>query len=148
MFKFKPESDCSLVVYDNTGQMKNHIKAALRDYKVRWNESLADKIGITTNLDYIGFDTTVILPEFMTVNINPLRFKKLVTVDAIQNLNLYTLRRAIIETKVRVIKDINEATLYLDSLGPLFTFDTETHPKYSKEDIEKFKAELAELKKS
>lgn len=128
MFKYRPESTCELVVYDNTGQMKNHIKAALRDYKTRWNESLADIIGVTDNLDELGFDHTVIVPEFISYSINPLRFKKLITVDAIQNLDMYTLRRAVVKTNVRVIKDINEAALYLDSLGPIFSFDTETAP--------------------
>jgi hypothetical protein len=127
MFTFK-ESDQSIVILDNTNQMKNHIKTVLRDFKLRWNISLANKIAIAENLDDIPFDTVVIIPEFISYSINPLRFKKLVTVDAIQNLDIYTLRRATIETTVHVTKKLEEAYEWLKDLGDTFTFDTETAP--------------------
>ncbi len=125
MFTYK-QSSCELVVLDINGNMKNHIKRCLKDYKTRWNESLANVIGVVDRVSDLPKQAIVIIPDFIAYSVNPLHFNRLITVDDISNLTKEDLRRAVVKPKVKVTKNIEEASQWLHSLPNLFTYDCET----------------------
>jgi uncharacterized protein YprB with RNaseH-like and TPR domain len=119
------QSDSSVVIYASTHH-HNLIKECLRDYKLRWNESIANKIAYTDILSELPKGSTLIIPTYLSYQINPFDFKRVVTVDAIQNLSIYELRRAVIETTYRYTKSVDEARQWLSELPSVFSYDCET----------------------
>jgi hypothetical protein len=119
------QSDSSVVIYASTHH-HNLIKECLRDYKLRWNESIANKIAYTDILSELPKGSTIIIPTYLSYQINPLDFKRVVNIDAIQNISIYELRRAVIETSYRYTKSVDEARRWLSELPSTFSYDCET----------------------
>ena len=141
MFTFKP-SDTSIVVIDPSGRNHSTVRKALAQYKTRWNESLADKIGISSDpKEAIG--STIIIPEFMSYQINALNYKKVITIDVIQNITMYELRRAVIVPVVHSFSDITEFISVVEERNPsIVACDFETASKWTSVQKAQFKEQL------
>ena len=141
MYTFR-DSDTSIVVIDPSGRNHSTVRRALAQYKTRWNESLADKIGISSDpKEAIG--STIIIPEFMSYQINALNYKKVITIDVIQNISMYELRRAVIEPIVHTFTDITEFISAVEERNPsIAAFDFETASKWTSLQKAQFKEQL------
>jgi len=113
------------------------IRQLLVVYKQRWNESLANIIGVTSKIDNVKAGSTIIIPEYLYSSIKHKSLYQVIVIPSINLLTIYDLRAAIINPTVKVTKDIEEARQWLTTLPSIFTYDSETtgleHP--SKEEI-------------
>lgn len=137
MYAYKKSSDHSLVILDNTNMYKAEIRQLLVDYKKRWNESIADKIAVTSTIDKVKPGATVIIPEYLYSQIKHKSLYDVIVIPSINLLTIYDLRAAVIDITVNYTKDYDEACEWLANLPDTFTYDSETtgleHP--SREEI-------------
>jgi len=141
MTSFIPVTDHKIAILDQSGTFTPYIREQLVKYKSRWNESVAHQLTIHTSEYDIPEGVTIIAPDYNqpTTLHNPT-----LLVPSINLMTHYDLRAAVIDVHVSYTKDPVEAKQFLDSLKPVFAFDTEAASKYSDEELEELKIKLAE----
>ncbi len=142
MYLFKEDSDCSLIIIDPSGRNTHLVRKALADYRTRWGESLANIVGITSNLDEAK-GKKIIIPEFLASQLSPLHYESITTVDSMANISHYDLRRATIEPIVHSYSDVTEFITAIEDHNPTIVgADFETSSKYSSAQKDEMKLQL------
>lgn len=132
----------SIIVIDPSGRNTHLIRKALANYKARWNTSIADQIGVTSDIDEAK-GKTIVVPEFLASQLNPLHYTQVLTVDSMINISMYEFRRAIIEPIVHTYTDVTEFITDIEERNPsVVGADFETASKYSTAQKEEMKLQL------
>jgi len=137
MYTFVDTAEPDIAILDQTGLYRPEIRDILKEYKKRWG-SVASRIVVVKHIKDLPRGKTVIIPTYAYGQVSdPLKFAKVIMVEAINLLTVEELRAAAIEVLVEYTKDIDEARDWLYNLPDIFTYDSETtgleHP--SREEI-------------
>jgi len=147
-YSFRPITELKLVILDHTEKLKNHIKITLRDYKSRWNESLASNILIVSKVEEIPPGVPVIVADYHTANLPSTLVNPITAINSLSDLTHYHLRKCTIDVVVEYTECPIKTKELLTTLPTIFAFDTEAASILSNEDTLEVQAQLSALDQS
>ena len=144
-YTFKQVTTPLFYIYDHIGTSHQLIRAQLKSYKTRWNQSAAEHLIVITHPSEATLPIPIITAEYRMTDFSQPQLGGFILLDALNQFTHYHIRQALINPTVEYTKDPIRAAELLNSLPATFSFDTETASKYSDDEIKEMETELATI---